>query len=210
MNVKNIIILAAFALSGVAALIYEVVWFRSLQLIFGSTVYAVSTMLTAFMAGLALGSWLMAKYTDKLKNPLFIFAVIEVLIGLYGLTIISIFNWLPFPYIAIWKAFHPSFEIFSLVQFLLAFLVLLIPTALMGATWPVVNKVYVKHIDSLGKSAGILYSVNSFGAILGSFSAGFILIPILGIKNSSIFAAILNLIAAILIFYLSRREKIEE
>jgi len=204
---KNLIILLAFALSGIAALIYEVVWFRPLSLIFGSTVYALSTMLTAFIGGLALGSWLMSKYTDKLKHPLFVFAVIEVLIGLYGLIIIGIFNWLPSPYIFIWNTFHPNFAVFSIAQFLLASIVLIVPTTFMGATWPIANRVYVKDIESLGKATGILYSVNNFGAIIGSFSAGFILIPVFGIRLSSIFAASLNLIAALLLYYLHRREK---
>ena len=198
------ILLFAFFLSGMAALIYEVVWTRPLSLIFGSTVYAVSTMLAAFMAGLALGSYILSKYADKLRNPLYVFALLEIGIGIYGLLIIGLFNVLPYPYLWIWNQFSPGFGVFVFMQFLLCFLVLMVPTTLMGATWPVVNKAYIKHIDNVGKGTGTLYSVNSFGAIIGAWSAGFLLIPLLGIKGSSMFAAASNLIVGVMIFWVSR------
>ena len=203
MKMKNILLLGFF-LSGMAALIYEVVWTRPLSLIFGSTIYAVSTMLSAFMAGLALGSFILSKYADRLKNPLYTFALLEIGIGIYGLLIIWLFNLLPYPYLWIWNKFNLSFGVFSFIQFILCFLVLLIPTTLMGATWPVVNKAYIKHIEKVGKGTGTLYSVNSFGAIIGSWSAGFVLIPLLGIKGSSMFAAVLNLIVGVIIFFISK------
>jgi spermidine synthase len=211
LNIKNLLLIGFF-LSGMAALIYEVVWTRPLSLIFGSTVYAVSTMLAAFMGGLALGSYILSKYADKLKNPLRVFAFLEIGIGIYGLIIIWLFNILPYPYLWIWNNFNFSFGAFNFVQFLLCFLVLLIPTTLMGATWPVVNKAYIRHIEKVGKGTGTLYSVNSVGAIIGAWSAGFILIPWLGIKGSSIFAASLNLIIGVIIFGVSKKqgEKQEE
>jgi spermidine synthase len=198
LNIR-IFLLLGFFLSGMAALIYEVVWTRPLSLIFGSTIYAVSTMLSAFMAGLALGSFIASKYADNLKNPLYIFALLELGIGIYGLLIIGLFNILPFIYLWLWDMFRLGF-----IQFILNFSVLLIPTTLMGSTWPVVNKAYIRHMENIGKGTGTLYSVNSFGAILGSWAAGFILIPWLGIKGSSIFAAVLNLIIGVLIFFISR------
>ena len=201
---KREILLFGFFLSGMAALIYEVVWIRPLSLIFGSTIYAVSTMLAAFMAGLALGSFILSKYADRLKNPLYTFSLLEIGIGVYGLLIIWFFNLLPYPYLWIWNNFNLSFGVFSFVQFILCFLVLLIPTTLMGATWPVVNKAYIKNIGVIGKGTGTLYSVNSVGAIIGSWAAGFILIPWLGIKGSTIFAAMLNLIVGMIIFFISK------
>jgi len=204
MNKKNILLLGFF-LSGMAALIYEVVWIRPLSLIFGSTVYALSTMLSTFFAGFALGSYIFSKYADRLKNPLYTFSLLEIGIGIYGLIIIWLFNILPIPYIWIFNKFQLSFEMFIFVQFILVFLVLLIPTTLMGATWPVVNKAYIKHVERVGKGTGTLYSVNSIGAIFGSLAAGFMLIPWLGIKGSSVFAAVLNLIVGIIIFYISKK-----
>lgn len=201
------ILLLGFFFSGMAALIYEVVWVRPLSLIFGSTVYAVSTMLAAFMAGLALGSYILSKYADRLENPLYTFALLEIGIGIYGLIIIWLFNILPYPYLWVWNTFNLSFGVFSFVQFFLSFLILMIPTTLMGATWPVVNKAYIRHIERIGKGTGTLYSVNAFGAIIGSWMAGFVLIPWLGIRGSSTFAAVINLVVGILIFLISRKRE---
>ena len=203
-KVKNIILLGFF-LSGMATLIYEVVWIRPLTLIFGSTVYAVSTMLASFMAGLSLGSFIASKYADGLRRPLYTFALLEIGIGLYGLIIIGLFNLLLYPYFWAWNNLNLSFGAFNFVQFALLFLILIIPTTMMGATWPVVNRAYITHIERVGKGTGTLYSVNSLGAIIGPLAAGFVLIPWLGIQGSSIFAAIINLIVGSLIFFVSKR-----
>lgn len=204
MNKK--IILLALGLSGMAALIYEIVWIRPLSLIFGSTIYATSTIIAAFLAGLSLGSWLFSKYADKIENPLKVFAFLELGIGVYGLLIISLFNILPSIYIGLYSVFSFSFSIFFLLQFLLSFVIVLIPTTLMGATWPLINKAYV-NTEKVGKGTGSLYSVNNMGAVIGTLAAGFLLIPLLGIKLSIIFAATLNLIIAIGILIYQKRTK---
>jgi len=194
------LILIAFMLSGMTALIYEIVWTRPLQLIFGSTIYAVSTMLTTFFVGFALGSYLFRNIADRTKNPALLFSALELGIGLYGLIIIYLFGILPSIYLSI--ANIPGFQF---LQFVLIFFVLIIPTVLFGATWPVVNKLYVK-LNEVGKDVGLLYSFNSFGAFVGSIAAGFILIPLLGIKTTTIFAAFLNILVAIVIFAYSRKK----
>lgn len=201
---KEKIVLFAFFLSGMSALIYEVVWTRPLQLVFGSTVYAVATILTAFMAGLALGSFIGAKLLKKIDNPLYVFAIIEAIIALYGIAVIAIFNWLPYPYLAIRNAFQLNFTFFTFLQFLLAFLVLILPTTLMGMTWPIVNKAFIKDVKTSAETTGILYSVNTFGAIFGSFAGGFFLIPAFGVQMSTIFAAVSNFIAAGLVYFFGR------
>jgi len=208
MQLKNIILIA-FLISGMAALIYEVVWFRPLQLVFGSSVYAISTILTAFLGGLALGSFLFSRYADKVKNPLMIYAYLELGIAIYGVLIIHLFNILPYPYYSLFTSLKSNFEIFLFGQFLLMFAVMLVPTTLMGGTWPMVNKAFVTEFHKLGKGVGELYSVNSFGAIIGSFAGGFLIIPLLGVRNGSLFAAMLNFIAAIIIFYFARKTSLQ-
>jgi len=190
MNLKRLI-LFAFCLSGMAALMYEVVWTRPLQMVFGSTIYAVSTILASFMAGLALGSYLISGYADKIKNLPSAYALLELGIGLYAVLLIIIFNQLPSIYIPLYNAFHTHLYSFSLIQFILIFFVLLVPTTLMGATFPVVAKFYTE--ERIGKGIGEVYSANTLGAIVGSFSAGFILIPLLGIKYAIVFAGLVNL-----------------
>lgn len=202
------IILFAFGLSGMAALIYEIVWIRPLSLIFGSTMYATSTIIAAFLTGLALGSWIFSKYADRIENPLKTFAFLELGIGIYGLIMISLFNILPSFYLKLYNVFSFSFIIFFVLQFLLSFAIVLIPTTLMGATWPLINKAYIGHSEKIGKRTGALYSINNIGAVVGTLAAGFLLIPLLGVKLSIIFAASINLIIAIgILTYLKKIKK---
>ena len=93
MNTKLILII--FGLTGMTALIYELIWIRPLSLVFGTTIYAVSTIIAAFILGLAIGSWLAARYSDKLKNPLKYFALIQIGVGFYGILFLPIFATLP-------------------------------------------------------------------------------------------------------------------
>jgi spermidine synthase len=188
------ILLLAFAFSGMASLIYEVTWTRPLQLIFGSTIYAVSTMLTAFMVGFTIGAFLFRNLADRSKNPAKLFAVIEFGIGAYGLIIIPLFKTLPAVYLSLLMI--PGFQF---LQFALCFAVLIFPATLIGATWPVVNRAYA-HLSELGHDVGLLYSGNSFGCVAGSLAAGFLLIPLLGITKTCLFAAGINLIIALIIF----------
>lgn len=198
------LLLLAFAISGMTALIYEVVWIRPLQLIFGSTIYAVSTTLTTFMVGFVLGAYLLRNIADRSKNPALLFAGLEFGIGLYGLIILYLFKILPSIYLSLLDM--PGFQF---LQFALCFAVIIIPATLFGATWPVVNKAYVK-LSELGKDAGLLYSFNSFGAFLGPLAAGFLLIPSFGIKNTCLLTAFLNILIAILVFiYAKNREENE-
>lgn len=197
------IVLMAFVFSGMAALMYEVVWTRPLSLIFGSTIYAVSTILAVFMGGLAIGSYIMSRYADDIKNPPVIYSFIEMGIGIYGVILILIFNNLPSIYLSLYNAFHTQFYLFSFFQFLLIFFVLLIPTALMGATWPLIVKFYTDK--KIGKGIGELYSANTLGAIIGSFAAGFILIPIIGVQFSIVTAALVNIIIGIVILTIASK-----
>ncbi|MEW6200744.1 MAG: fused MFS/spermidine synthase, partial [bacterium] len=82
-------------------------------------------------------------------------------------------------------------------QFILCFLIMVIPTMLMGATFPVVSKIITQRMESVGSDVGRVYSANTLGAILGSFSAGFLLIPLIGIRNTTLLAASLNLVVAL-------------
>ena len=188
------LLLIAFIFSGIAALIYELTWIRPLQFLLGSTTYTISIILAAFMFGLALGSWFITKHVDEIKNLPKAYGLMELGIGLYGVLLLSIFNFLPKVYNSLYWL-HGNFYVFTFVQFVLIFAVLLIPTTLMGATFPVIAKFYTQ--EKIGKGIGEIYSANNLGAIIGSFGAGFILIPVLGIKYSIIFAGVINLIVGL-------------
>ena len=208
MNLKRII-LTAFAASGIAALMYEVVWIRPLQFVLGSTTYTVSIILAAFMAGLALGSFIISRYTDRIKNLPATYALLELGIGAYGVLLLTIFNKLPDVHRVIFPL-NQNFYVFEFAQFVITFLVLLIPTTLMGATFPVIARFYTTYTTGkyttdttgkIGKGIGEVYSANNIGAIIGSFAAGFVLIPLLGIKMSMLVAAALNIGIGCLVLY---------
>lgn len=189
-------ILLVFGLSGAAALIYEVVWSRLLQTIFGSTVYTASAIFATFLLGFSIGAFSLRKKAESSDRPLRFLALVEISIGIYGILIIFIIKFMSKIYI-----FLPSFLIIRLI---LSFIVLLPPTILFGAVWPFINKYYIKDIKRLGKGTGNLYSINSIGSALGAFASGFIFIPFLGFKTTSIIAASMNIIAGLLLIKLEQ------
>jgi len=182
-----------FLCSGATGLIYEVLWTRILGLVFGHTVFAITTVLAAFMAGLGLGSYLFGGLADRSSRPLRLYGFFEVGIGIYALITPFLFSRAEDIYIPFHRAFGLSFFTFSLLQFLLLFLILLIPTTLMGATLPVLSRFFVRSLEVLGGQVGRLYALNTFGAVLGASAAGFHLIPTLGVRTTLLLAAIANI-----------------
>ncbi len=203
-NYLNKLIIVIFGLSGMTALIYEIVWIRPLSLIFGTTVFAISIIIAAFLSGLALGSWIAGRYIDKLENPLKYYGFIEIGIGLFGLMLISLFTVLPSFYLEIYHMTSPNLSLFFVLQFVLAFLIILIPTTLMGATMPIILKSYSSEYQKMGRDIGRLYSVNNVGAVLGTIAAGFLLIPFVGIQTSIMLTAIINIAIGLIILGVSK------
>jgi spermidine synthase len=181
-----------------------VIWVRQLELVFGTTAFAASTVLTAFMAGLALGSYLFGRRAHRTSQPLRLYGLLELGIGLYGLAIPRIFTWLPGIYEPIWLRLHLSFVLLTLIRFVIAILVLIVPTVFMGATLPVLASYYADGTRSIGLRVGQLYSVNTFGAVMGAAAGGFVLIPTLGMRSTSYIAASINLILAAAALAISR------
>ncbi|MEE8300899.1 MAG: fused MFS/spermidine synthase, partial [Candidatus Tectomicrobia bacterium] len=187
-------ILVCFLLSGSAGLIYEVVWSRLLGLLYGNTVLAVSTVLAAFMAGLALGSALLGRYADRHSQPLRLYALIEWCIGAYALLLPLLFGGLPVlaPLLG-----HP------LPRFLIIFLLLLPPTVGMGGTLPILSAVF-RH-GQIASQVGRLYAWNTFGAVAGVALAGFVLLPHLGMRYTTLVAVAVNAVAGGIALGVSRR-----
>src|SRR4051794_11462168 len=133
-----------FVLSGAAGLIYEVLWARMLGLVFGATTLAVSTVLAAFMGGLALGSALAGKIATRIQKPFSTYGWMEIGIAIYALLVPFLFRWVDHIYVLIWQQLQPGYFAFSLWRLVLSGLVLLIPTTLMGATLPVLAVAVVR------------------------------------------------------------------
>ncbi|MBI2115904.1 MAG: fused MFS/spermidine synthase, partial [candidate division NC10 bacterium] len=186
-------ILACFFLSGATGLVYEVIWTRMLGLVFGHTVYAVSTVLAAFMGGLAAGSILFGRLADRSRHPVRLYGLLEGGIGLYCLATPALFRLVEGVYLALHRRLDFSPTAFSLLQFLLAFGILLIPTTLMGGTLPILSRFLVREGETLGRRVGGLYALNTFGAVAGAYAAGFHLLPVLGIQRSLWLVVTLNL-----------------
>lgn len=194
------IILFAFFLAGFTTFVYEIAWARPLQIIFGSTIFAASTILTAFLAGFSIGAFILGRKGDGINNPLKAFAFIQLGIGVYGFLMIGIIRILPAIYIPL-----SALPGMNFVPFMICFLVLIVPATLMGASWPLVNKSFINP-DNSGSGAGILYSSNSLGSSLGPLAAGFFMMPVLGIAATSAAAAVVNLFTAAMVFFFLGRE----
>ncbi len=188
--------LALFGLSGFSALLYEVLWFRALSFMLGSTLYSASTMLGAFMAGLALGALLGGRLADRLQSPLRALALLELGIGFAGgLTLFWIYR-LPPVYFWLFQGLHREPWAFYGGQFALCFALLLVPTALMGATLPVMVRLLAEELGSLGRRTGQAYAVNTLGGLLGAVLGGVLLLPALGLRLASLVAAGGNFLAS--------------
>jgi len=202
-------VLPLFLISGTAGLIYEVTWTRAFGVVFGNTVFAVSTVLTAFMLGLAVGSWLFGKISDKSSQPLKLFALLELGIGAYALVFPMVLAATDVLYLWFYRSFHPGFYPLSLFRFALSIIILLIPTALMGGTLPVLSRLWANSSGKgaseprIGRSVGLLYAINTFGAVAGSFLAGYLLIRTLGVSKTIYLAASANILVGLLALILS-------
>ncbi|HEY91353.1 MAG TPA: hypothetical protein G4O07_05915 [Dehalococcoidia bacterium] len=189
-------ILVLFFFSGAAGLIYEVVWQRMLTLVFGSTTFATATILATFMGGLALGSFYFGRLADKHPKPLKLYAYLEAGIGVYAVLVPFLFSGLTSVYVSIHQSLHTAPYIMDLIKFILSFLILLVPSFLMGGTLPVISKLFARKLDSLGWGIGSLYGINTFGAVVGTFTAGFFFIITLGVKEAAYVAVAVNIIIA--------------
>ncbi len=201
------VVLSCFLLSGISGLIYENVWTRMLTYVFGGTTLAVSTVLTAFLGGLALGSYLGGRYIDHFKKPLLAYGILELAIGIYGLLVPTLFSEAFLT--PIWQTVVQMFEgvqfISYLVRFLISVMLLAVPTVLMGATLPILSR-YLTNVrsDVVPFNVGALYTINTVGAVIGCFLSGFIFLPSIGVSPTVYIAAFLNLILASAVIFLAK------
>jgi spermidine synthase len=186
------LLFVCFFLSGASGLVYEVVWLRWLVHLFGATTLAVATILTAFMGGLALGSWLGGRWAARAARPLRAYGVLELAIGGYALLLPAILE-LVVPALRFLGASETSsFASLSLARFGVAALLLLLPTACMGATLPLLAELAAPGLEQAGGRIGRLYAVNTAGAVLGTAVAGFLLLPTIGVIATNRLAVLLN------------------
>ena len=198
-------ILAAFFLSGFAALAYEIVWTRLFYLFLGATSYSFSAVLVAFFIGVAAGSFFVSRRFEKIKSPSSLFVIVEIFIGISAVLTLFAFNLLDEPYLFLHSISNSHSELLALSTLLVA-LILIIPASLMGMTLPLAAKIFSAE-ESLGRDIGKIFSINVFGGIFGSLAAGFVMIPVVGHANSVLIAAMLNIVSAAILFFSAAERK---
>lgn len=191
---KNNILLVSFLffLSGFAALAYQIIWTRLLLLTFGNTTYSVVSVLAAFMAGLALGSYVFGYFSKTVKNPLRVFGFIELGVGLMAVLTPFLFSLLNKIYISIATGSTSSSDLLF-VKFVATCLVILPVTTLMGGTLPIVLTAFSRETKSVSRLTGLLYGVNTLGSIFGALFTAFIAIELFGLTTTIYLCSLVNL-----------------
>ncbi len=207
-NASFTLLLVCFFLSGLAGLIYQTAWTREFAFVFGTSNLAVATVLAAYMAGLAFGAGVAARFAHRIRRPLLTYGVLELGVGLAALAV-------PF-------AIHGSQALYvnllggqadlgtegglvtAFFYLVCSFLILMVPTALMGATLPLLVRHAVHSDDEIGSRIGLLYSINTAGAVVGTLAAAFWLLPEFGLRQTILIAAGVNGLVFLAAWALSR------
>lgn len=201
---------ACFLLSGLAALVYQTAWTRQFAIVFGTSELAVATVLAAYMGGLALGAWLAERFLPRVTRPVFTYAVLELGIAVSAIVAVPALLWVA--NVALQAFFgnqpappdsdHASTTLFYLVS---AFIALALPTTFMGATLPLLARYAVGEEAQIGRRVGLLYAMNTAGAVLGALLTAFTLLPELGLTRTIWVGAGFNAFVCLLALLLSGR-----
>lgn len=204
-------LLSAFFLSGLAGLIYETAWTREFTFLFGATELAVSVVLAAYFGGLALGAVTAGRFAARLRRPLHVYAALELVIAASALAVplllrhaMQLHAWVLSVAVGPDLGLEGGGWISAVFYLAASFAILVLPTGAMGATLPVLAQASVRSEAELGRRVGLLYGINTFGAVLGTAGAGFWLLPELGLARTVYVAAILNGIAGLVALALAR------
>lgn len=196
-----------FILSGVSGLIYQIVWFKYLHLFLGNTTYAQMIVLAAFLGGLALGNNYFGNRAERISNHLRYYGILEIFIALYCFLFPTLIEFTGTVFLSLVSSqeMESSFLLLNATRFIISALLLIVPTIAMGGTLPILSKFFVERISDARRDIGILYFFNSFGAVIGVFFAGFILIKEFGLVITNYSAATINLLIGLAAFYVSTK-----
>lgn len=200
---KKYLFFSLFFLSGFAGLIYESVWAHYVKLIMGHAAYAQTLVLVIFMGGLALGAWLTSRLSERIRRPFIWYAVIEFVIGLFGIVFHREFL---LAHHVLFELVLPTFSdsawLVSTFKWSIAGLILLPQAILLGATFPVMGMALVRlDGERSGHSLAMLYFTNSIGAAIGVLVSGFVLIRLVGLPGTTMTAGLINVLLAIVVWF---------
>ncbi|UCF20959.1 MAG: fused MFS/spermidine synthase [Gemmatimonadota bacterium] len=187
--------------SGAAALVYQTLWVKQLALIVGVDVYAITTAVAAFFAGLALGGALLGRLADRTPQPLALYAALEV--GIAGLGVGATFTLARSAeaFLALQGALGP-------LAWALPFVLVGLPAFLMGGTLPALVRSLAPDDESVGRASGLLYAANTAGAIAGTLATAFLLVSWLGVQGAGLMAGTVNLALAVVAVGVGRRRRV--
>jgi spermidine synthase len=191
--------------SGFAALVYQVAWARMLSLTFGSSTLAVSAVVAGFMGGMGIGAWFYHRVGDRIGYAIRAYALLEVGIGVTTALLTLLFFPLPHAFAAV-AAHIPAGLAMDIFRVATVFLLLLLPAALMGATYPALCQTLMHTARDVEGRLGWIYGLNTLGAATGALAAGFVMVEIYGSYGSVLIANAINLSVGLCAFLLSRTE----
>ena len=209
---RFLVLVFCFLLSGLAALIYQTVWTRQFSLVFGTSELAVATVLAAYMGGLALGARLIERWLPRIRRPVLVYAGVELGIGASALLLVPALLRASDELLQLLFGNQPAppgseqvgMSVYYLVSALAA---LALPAMLMGATLPLLARHTIHAEAQIGRRIGVLYAVNTCGAVAGALAAAFWLLPALGLTRATWAAAAVNVAVFLLAALLVRRSR---
>jgi spermidine synthase len=196
MDLRFALLLVCFFVSGFAALLYQTAWTREFAFLFGTSELAIVAVLAAYMGGLAAGAAIAARFVRRLTRPILAYGILELGIAIGALCVPFLIGIVQSVYLTLAGGLDAPPETISLSTALFhllgAFIVLAPCTALMGATLPLLARYAVSEDTQVGPRIGVLYAVNTFGAIAGTMVAAFVLLPEFGLRHTVYFGVAAN------------------
>ncbi|MCZ6782736.1 MAG: fused MFS/spermidine synthase [Proteobacteria bacterium] len=207
MDRRFALLLLCFLLSGFSALLYQTAWTREFSFIFGTSEIAVAAVLAGYMGGLAVGSAVASRIAPRLERPVLVYGLLELGIALSALAVPLGMRVLTAAYVALFGGGEVTEPGALATVFRLggAFVLMLTPTAFMGATLPLLVRHAIRRDEEVGPRIGALYAINTAGAIGGTLCAAFLLLPALGLRQTVYLGAFVNGLVFVAAAALARR-----
>ncbi len=198
-----------FVVSGATGLVDQLCFAKYLTYIVGSTAYAVSAVLAAFMTGLALGAHLAGKRAAQVTRPLYAYGVLELVVAAFVAVTPFGFELLTPVYASVARSFPDSLAVLSVSRWLVALALVIVPTTAMGATLPLLSRALELESGNESRSRrerllGALYAANTFGGAMGSLAAAYAIVPALGVRGTLLGSALASALVGVLALYLGR------
>ena len=191
---KDIWIKIIIILSGACALIYEIAWMRIINLLIGSSIYAFTLLLAAYLGGLGVGSFFFSRKFDHQKDLFLLLGLLQIGIGGAALSLTPFFEKLSLLMVPFFNQFSHNFILLQALEFFGLFMILLVPSAMLGMLFPLFCKIEIKNFKSFGSAVGTVYLVNGLGAVLGIILSSLLLIPWIGLQKTVLFAVAINVL----------------